>query len=96
MLQRKIKPVCENRWIVHHAALTEFSDLYVPLLDCLETIGSATRSKWDPKFKTEANGLLHQIQSSGFIWYLQTAAYTYGYTKSLSQSLQGRVLDVIE
>lgn len=65
-------------------------------MDCLETIGSAIGSKWDPKSKTEANGLLHQIQSSGFIVSFQTAAYAFGYTKSLSQSLQGRSLDVID
>jgi len=86
MLKRKIKPLCETRWIERHTALTDFSDLYIPLLDCLETIGSATGSKWDPKSKTEANDLLHQIQSSGFIVSFQTAAYAFSYTKSLSQS----------
>ena len=70
--------------------------LYIPLLDCLEAIGNDAGSKCDPKSKTEANGLLHQIQSSGFIVSFQTAAYAFGYTESLSHSLQGRSLDVID
>ena len=78
MLQRKIKPVRETRWIERHTALTECSDLYIPPLHCLETIG--TWKCRDSKFKTKANGLLHQIQSSDFIFSLQTAAYTFGYT----------------
>jgi hypothetical protein len=96
MLKKKIKPLCETRWVERHTAFRDFSDLYTPLLDCLETIASATGSKWDPKSKTEANGLLFQIQSSAFIVSFQTAAYAFGYTKSLSQSLQGRSLDIID
>ena len=42
-LKRKIKPLCETRWIERHTALTDFSDLYIPLLDCLKITGRGER-----------------------------------------------------
>jgi len=92
----KIKPLCTTRWVERHTALRNFADLYEPLIECLASIANAVGRKWDHKSKTEALGLLHQIRSSGFIVAFQTAAYTFGFTKTLSQSLQGSTMDVIE
>ena len=72
-------------------------DIYEALLLCLSTVAENTGNrKWDAKSKTEAQGLLHQIRSSGFIVAFHTALYFFGYTKGLSKSLQGRTLDVVE
>ena len=65
---KKIKPICETRWVERHTAFEDFNDLYEALLLCLSTVAENTGNrKWDAKSKTEAQGLLHQIKSSGFI-----------------------------
>jgi hypothetical protein len=95
MLKRKMKPLCEATWIERHTALTDFLELYEPLLDCLATVGNAVEKKWASKTKTEANGLLYQIQCSEFIVAFHTSVYVFGYTKIPSQSLQGSSMDFV-
>lgn len=95
--KKKIKPMCETRWVERHTAFSDFEDLYQPLLLCLETISTNQGGRtWDAKSKTEANGLLHQIKSPTFIAAFQTASYLFGFTKSISQSLQGNSMDVVD
>ena len=94
--KKKIKPLCETRWVERHTAFQDFQDLYEPLLLCLQTISENRSKKWDLKSKTEAQGLLHQIKMPQFICAFYSALYLLGYTKSLSHSLQGSTLDVIE
>ena len=95
--KKEIKPICETRWVERHTAFEDFNDLYEALLLCLSTVAENTGNrKWDAKSKTEAQGLLHQISTSGFIVAFHTALYLFGYTKGLSKSLQGSTLDVVE
>ncbi len=95
--QKKIKPLCETRWVERHTAFRDFEDLYEALVVCMETIATNQGSrKWDAQAKTEANGFLHQLQSSTFIMAFQVTSFLLGYTKAISQSLQGRSMDVVE
>ena len=50
---------------------------------------------WDGKAVTEAQGLLRNIRSSGFIAAFKVNHHMFGYTKPLSCLLQGTAMDVI-
>ena len=79
--KKKIKPLCETRWVERHIAFQDFEDLYEPLMLCLETIAlGKSRKKWDAKSKTEAQGLFHQIKNPVFIAAFYTAKYLFGRT----------------
>ena len=45
---------------------------------------------------TEASGLRKQLRSSSFIVCFQTCKYLYGYTKGLSQQLQGSTVEIAQ
>ncbi|XP_068680734.1 52 kDa repressor of the inhibitor of the protein kinase-like [Montipora foliosa] len=95
--KKKIKPLCETRWVKRHSAFQDFEALYEPLMLCLETIALGnSRKKWDAKSKTEAQGLFHQIKNPVFIAAFYTARHLFGFTVGLSRSLQGSTLKVIE
>ena len=45
---------------------------------------------------TEASGLRKQLRSLSFIVCFQTCKYLYGYTKGLSQQLQGSTVEIAQ
>ena len=45
---------------------------------------------------TEASGLRRQLRSSSFIVCFQTCKYLYGYTKGLSQQIQGSTVEIAQ
>ena len=66
ILKSKIGLLCDTRWVERHTFFADFSVLYEPLLDALQAITSS--AGYDTKAVTEANGLFHQITTSGFIF----------------------------
>lgn len=92
---KKIKTLCETRWVERHTSLQDFAVLYPAILDCLEDISSNMHGSWNSKSVTEATGLYHTIAADSFIAAFQTALFFTGYLKALSLLLQGSSLDVI-
>ena len=37
-LKKKIKPLCETRWVEKHTGFTDLNQLYEPILHCFESI----------------------------------------------------------
>ena len=58
-LKKKVKPVCETRWVERHTAFTDLSQLYESILNCLEAISlnNDLNNRFDPHSVTEAPGL---------------------------------------
>ena len=95
-LKKKIKPLCETRWVERHTAFDDLNQLYKPLLNCLESIQSNSdpNNRFDAKSTTEAAGLLKQLQSLSFIISFHTCHYLFGFTKELSKQLQGSTIEI--
>ena len=64
-------------------------------MHCLESISMNTGKRWDSKSVTEAHGLLRAITSDSLLVAFQTNLYFFGYTKGLSQLLQGSHLYIL-
>ena len=92
---KKVKTLCETRWVERHTALSDFSNLYPAVLSCLDKIAGNEGSLWDGKSVTDASGLSHATTSDGFIAAFQTALYFSSYLKALTVLLQGSSLDVL-
>ena len=91
-LEKKVKPLCETRWVERHTAL------YKSILHCLESIllNNDLNSRFDSHSVTEASGLRKQLRSSSFIVCFQSSKYLHGYTKGLSQQLQGSTAEIAQ
>ena len=81
-----------------HTAFTDLSQLYESILHCLESISlnNDLNNGFDPHSVTEASSLRKQLRSSSFIVCFQTCKYLYGYTKGLSQQLQGLAVEITQ
>uniref|UniRef100_A0A3Q2QG90 TTF-type domain-containing protein n=1 Tax=Fundulus heteroclitus TaxID=8078 RepID=A0A3Q2QG90_FUNHE len=95
LAKKKIKLMCETRWVDRHTSLEDFHNLYEALLHCLNVISENADSVWDAKAIVEANELLRAVTSANFIAALQCNRYFSGFTKSLSTLLQGSSQDVL-
>ena len=94
--KKKLKLLCDTRWVERHTAMEDFHLLFEPLVLCLSQISLHDGSiKWDAKSTTEANGLLKAIQSSQFLVAFYTCRYFFGFTKNIAKLLQGTSKDVL-
>ena len=95
-LKKKIKPLCETRWVDKHTAFDDLNQVYKPLLNCLDSIqgNGNPDNRFDAKSTTEAAGLLKQLQSLSFIISFHTCHYLFGFTKELSKQLQGSTIEI--
>ena len=91
----KVKTMCQTRWVERHTSMLDFDSMYHGITDCLQEIAANREMNWDGKAVTEAQGLLHNIRSSGFIACFKVNHHMFGYTKPLSCLLQGTAMDVI-
>ncbi len=95
MTKTKEKTMCQTRWVERHTSLQDFNSIYYCIVDCLQEIVTHSTMHWNGKTITEAQGLLHNIQSPGFIAAFKVNLYMFGYTKPLSSLLEGSEMDII-
>ena len=93
-LKKKIKPLCETRWVDKHTAFDDLNQLYKPLLNCLDSIQSNgdPDNRFDAKSTIEAAGLLKQLQSLSFIISFHTCHYLLVLRKNFLNSSRGQQL----
>ena len=74
---RKVKLLCETRWVERHTSIFYFCALFGVIIYCLEIItqNDDESRKWDRKSITEADGLLHIMCSSSFLVALNCAQF---------------------
>ena len=95
IMKKKIKPLCETRWLERHTAFEDLHVLYKRVLDCLSNMKNNSNRMWDPKTVVEASGILNQMTEAKFFISFHTWKFLLGFTKPLSTALQGSDMDVV-
>ena len=80
-------------WLEKNTLFEDFMDVYEALLDCFEAF--LREKNWDAQTVTNAEHLLQQITSPGYIVSFQVCRQFSGYLKSLSVLLKGSSQDVL-
>ena len=96
---RKLKLLCDTRWMERHSSIFDFCNLFGVIIYCLEIITQKNDDgsrKWDRKSITEADGLLHIICSSSFLVALNCAQFLFGFTSNVAKLLQSQTMYVIK
>lgn len=89
---RKVKLLCETRWVERHTTFTELRTLHPYVIKAL---GSMKGTGFDAKTSSEASGLATYLQSPQFIASFIISDHMLGFTKTLSQMLQGSTKDMV-
>ena len=91
----KLGLFCETRWVEKDTTLLNFNEMYEPVLDCLDAIGSV-ESCWDAKTLTIAYGLMKSITDHTFIVIFHTVLHFFRYMIGLRIKLQGSILEIVQ
>ena len=89
-----LKEMCRTRWVERHEAFEVFSDLFLPIVSCLEEMVNSTQSDWNRETRSDANSYLLALSQFSFIVALHVTERVLSYVKGLSVKLQGRSIDV--
>ena len=93
--RKKLKELCQTRWVERHEAFEVFSDLFLPTFCCLEAIVYSAPSDWNRETRSDAQSLLLAMSQFPFMVALVLSQKVLAYTKGLSIKLQGRYIDVV-
>ena len=89
-----LKEMCRTHWVERHEAFDVFSDLFLPIVSCLEEMVNSTQSDWNRETRSDANSYLLALSQFSFIVALHVTERVLSYVKGLSVKLQGRSIDV--
>ena len=87
--RKNLKEMCLTRWVGCHEAFELFSDLFMPIISCLEAISQSTSLEWNRDSRSDAQSFLLALSQFPFIVGLRITQAVLGYTKGLSIKLQG-------
>ena len=90
---RKLKPLCQTRWVERHDTVLVFWDLLPAVVVALQEAADAST---DAKVVSAANGMISCIASFEFIVTLAACVATYGVTLPLSRHLQAPNMGISE
>ena len=93
-MKKKIKPLCETRWVERHTAFEDLEGLYQFIVPFLDKVSTNEDRNWDPKSVNEGSGLLKQLTTAKFFVAFQVCRYLFGFTKALSLQLQGTDMEI--
>ena len=65
-MKKKIKPLCETRWVDRHTVFEDLDVLYLYIILCVEIRSKNEDRNWDPNSVFESSGLLRQLMESIF------------------------------
>lgn len=86
--------MCRTRWVERHEAFEMFSDLFLPVVCCLEKISMSSHTEWNNETRSDSQSLLLALSQFSFIIALTVTQNILAYTKGLSVKLQGRYVDI--
>ena len=92
--RKKVKEMCRTRWVERHEAFEVFSDLFLPIVCCLEKISLSSNTEWNNDSRSDSQFLLLALSQFSFIVTLTATQNVLAYTKGLSVKLQGRYVDI--
>lgn len=93
--RKKLKEMCRTRWVECHEAFAVFSDLFFPVVSCLEAIAISDHAHWNRDTRSDAQSLLLAMSQFSFVVALVATQNILTYTKGLSVKLQGPYVDVV-
>ena len=98
MYLRKVKLLCDSRWVERHTSIFDFCTSFGVIIYCLEIItqNDDESRKWDRKSITEADDLVHILCSSSFLVALNCAQLLFGFTCNIAKFLLSQTMDVIK
>ena len=71
-----------------------FSDLFLPIVCCLEKISLSSNTEWNNDTQSDSQSLLLALSQFSFIVTLTVTQNILAYIKGLSVKLQGRYVDI--
>ena len=86
--------MCRTRWVKRHEAFEVFSDLFFPIVCCLEKISLSSNTEWNNDSRSDSQFLLLALSQFSFIVTLTATQNVLAYIKGLSVKLQGRYVDI--
>ena len=92
--RKKLEEMCKTRWVERHKAFEVFSDLFLPIVCCLEKISLSSISDWNSDTQSDSHSFLLALSQFPFIMTLTTTQNVLAYTKGLSVKLQGQYVNV--
>ena len=87
--------VCRTRWVSRIDGLDVFIEVFVPVVDSLETIKDNVGGKWNSNSVRDASGLYHATISFQFIFCLVVVSRCLEVTRPLTKQLQSTTFDVV-
>ena len=75
--KRKMKTMCQTRWVEKHTSIEDLHVMYLPVLRTLQDICKNAK-EWESKAVAEAKGLCDTLMSSDFIAAFETVRYLFG------------------
>ena len=88
---KRLKPLCETRWVERHDSVLIFHDMLPAIIDFLEEIVE----EQEGTIRTLCNGMLSAITQFQFIVTLEVVVEIFSLTLPLSRQLQCTSLDLI-
>lgn len=89
--RKKLKPLCETRWVERHESLLIFDELYLPILHSLQQLQNADAAATAAK----ADQLRISLIKFNFLITLRSAVYAFGGCINISRALQSPSCDLI-
>ena len=87
--------MCRTRWVEHHEAFELFSDLFMPIISCLEAISQSTSLEWNRDSRSDAQFFCWHCHNFLSLWdCISHKQFWDTLTKGLSIKLQGKYVDV--
>lgn len=87
--------VCRTRWVARIDGLDVFTEVFVPVVDSLETIKDNVGGKWNTDSVRDASGLFYATISFHFMICLVVVSRCMEVTRPLTKQLQSTTFDVV-
>ena len=92
---RKLKDLCQTRWVQRIDGMQVFCSLYQSVVACLESICSDGPRLWSPDSLTDARSLQLAITTTDFVCALVITNNCLHYLQTLTSNLQAESKDIV-
>ena len=93
-VQKRLKDVCRTRWVERIKGLSQFEELYVSIVNCLETMSVNADKKLSNENAGKAGNRLRAVINFEFIVSLVITRCVFDLTLPVTQLLQAKSIDI--
>ena len=90
----RLVSLCKTRWSARHTALATFEELFVPLVETIDTIASNADRHWSADSTASAAQLAVSLRQFSFAFALVVTRHALDYCMPLTTSLQSPTMDL--